>query len=371
MLLVFGTRPEAIKMMPLIKQGKLRGSEVEVRVALSAQHREMLDEVLELFDVEPHHDLDLMRAGQTPTEVTRRMLEKLPEVYRTERPDVVVVQGDTTTTFAAAYAAFLEHIPVAHVEAGLRTGDLTAPFPEEANRKLTSSITTFHFPPTELSKRNLLAEGYDPQSIWVTGNTVIDTLLDVVERTDLPEPEIPGGINGRLILVTAHRRESFGEPIRGVFNALKQLAARFADDTLVYPVHPNPNIKVPAEEILSGLPNVRLIAPVGYTSLVCLMRRAALVLTDSGGIQEEAPSLGVPVLVLRETTERPEGVYAGTVKLVGTDPQKILDQAGILLTDSEAHAAMAKAANPYGDGHAAERIIDVLTRWYSRTSGGK
>jgi len=360
LLFVFGTRPEAIKLMPLIALGRKRSAEFDVRIALSAQHRELLDEVLDLFGVEPHHDLNLMRRNQTPAQVTCGVLEGLPEILEAERPDLVVVQGDTTTTFAAAYTSFLMHVPVAHVEAGLRTGDLCAPFPEEANRKLTSAITAFHFAPTAVSRQNLLEEGVDPDRIWVTGNTVIDALLEVAGRDDLPEPEIPGGIAGRLILITAHRRESFGEPIRRVFSALKDLALSFTEDTLVYPVHPNPNIKGPANEILADTPNIRLIEPVGYTQLVWLMRRAALILTDSGGIQEEAPSLGVPVLVLRDTTERPEGIQAGTVKLVGTDPKQILAEATRLLTDEQAHQAMARATNPYGDGHAAERILDVL-----------
>ena len=360
-LFVFGTRPEAIKLAPLVLEMERR-PEFEPIVCVTAQHREMLDQVLHLFGIQPEFDLDLMKPGQTLEMILAGVFTHLPPVIAKARPDVVIVQGDTTTTFAAAECAFVQRVPVAHVEAGLRTNNKYSPFPEEINRRLTSVIVDFHFPPTEQNRDNLLREGFAPDRMWVTGNTVIDALLHVAGRdftfTDSALAEIPG----RLILVTAHRRESFGEPFRNLCRGLAEIARRHPDDTIIYPVHLNPNVRGPVVEILDGVPNVRLIPPLDYEPFVHLLKRAHLVLTDSGGIQEEAPGLGIPVLVMRDTTERPEGVAAGTVMLVGTDTDVIVREASRLLGDPAAHAAMAQAHNPYGDGDACARICDVLVK---------
>lgn len=360
-LSVFGTRPEAVKMAPVIH--RLRGSgRFDVVVCVSAQHRAMLDQVLEVFGLAADHDLDLMTPGQTPGEVAARVLERLPPLIRGTRPDVLLVQGDTMTTFASAFAAYLEQVPVGHVEAGLRTGDRYQPFPEEMNRVLTTRLATLHFAPTAEARNRLLAEGVPPGDVHLTGNTVIDALLATLRpeyafRTPALaalEPE------RRVVLVTTHRRESFGAPLRSTCAALRDLVARFPDIHLVVPVHPNPEVKATVEALLCDLPRTSLIEPVDYVEFVHLMQRAYLILTDSGGVQEEAPSLGKPVLVLREVTERPEGVVAGTAAVVGTDRARIVEAASTLLASPEAYARMANAVNPYGDGHASERIVAAL-----------
>ena len=367
-LSVLGTRPEAIKMAPVIRR-LAQTPGVHSLVCVTAQHRRMLDQVLELFAIRPDRDLDLMRDGQGLTYITTAVLERLGAVLDELRPDRVLVQGDTTTTMAASLAAFYRKIPLAHVEAGLRTGNLHAPWPEEMNRRLTSIIADLHFPPTEDAKRNLLREGVDPFSIVVTGNTVIDALLDAVAILDADGPRAAAldaalprfDPRKRLILVTGHRRENFDGGLERVARGLLCLAQR-GDVEIVYPVHLNPNVQRAAHAVLGGHPAIHLIAPLDYLPFVNLMRRAALIVTDSGGVQEEAPSLGKPVLVTRETTERPEAVAAGTVELVGTDTALLVARASRLLDDPAACAAMSFVHNPYGDGHAAERIVAGLLR---------
>jgi len=363
LLIVFGTRPEAIKLAPVYLEAKER-PDIQPTVCVTAQHREMLDQVLRLFSIEPEVDLNLMKPGQSLEQILAGVFTHLPAVLDEIKPDMLVVQGDTTTTFAAAKAAFCKKIPVAHVEAGLRTNDKYAPFPEEINRRLTSCIASLHFAPTENNRQNLLREGYDPETIHVTGNTVIDALLQVAERPEKLPEAVPDDLSGRLILVTAHRRESFGEPFRDLCRGLAEIARTHPNDTVLYPVHLNPNVRKPVYDILADTPNVRLIEPLDYEPFVHLLKRAHLVLTDSGGIQEEAPGLGVPVLVMREKTERPEGIEAGTVKLVGTDTACIVAEASKLLDDPAAHRAMAEAKNPYGDGHASERICDIIEKFF-------
>jgi UDP-N-acetylglucosamine 2-epimerase (non-hydrolysing) len=357
---VFGTRPEAIKLCPVIRHMRACHPGLAVKVCVTAQHRHMLDQVLRCFEIQPDYDLDLMTPGQTLAGITGRVLSALdPLLAAPGACDMVVVQGDTTTTMAGALAAFYRHIPVAHVEAGLRTGDLTKPFPEELNRVVTGRLAALHFAPTEGSRRNLLQEGTPDRQIFVTGNSGIDAVLYVagaLEQGSLPPGEWPWlDTTRKLVLVTAHRRESFGGGIERICEALATLARR-DDVQIVYPVHRNPNVLEPVSERLGNLPNVVLIDPLEYISFVDLMRRATLIVTDSGGIQEEAPSLGKPVLVMRESTERPEAVEAGTVKLVGTDPEKIVGEACRLLDDAAEYARMSRVHNPYGDGHASERI---------------
>lgn len=361
-LSVFGTRPEAIKMAPVVSA--LEASpDFESRVCVTAQHREMLDQVLALFELEAHHDLDVMSAGQSPTQVLARVVAQLEPILAAEQPDWVLVQGDTTTAMAAGLAAAYSGAKVGHVEAGLRTFDRRQPFPEEINRLVVGVAADLHFAPTTRSRDNLLREAKPPSTVFVTGNTVIDALLEVAE---LPAPAGPGPLDAidperDVILVTAHRRENFGEPFRQAFEGLAELAESFADSAhLVYPVHPNPNVADVARARLGGLANVTLCDPLDYHRLVQVMARARLVITDSGGIQEEAPSLGKPVLVLRDVTERPEAVDAGTVELVGCDRDLIVKRATQLLTDSAAYDAMAQRTNPYGDGGAAARIVDAL-----------
>ena len=358
-LAVVGTRPEAIKMAPVIRA--LQAAPwAEVRVLATAQHRQMLDQVLDAFGIVPDIDLDIMAPGQTLPELTSRLLARLDEVFAREQPDAVLIQGDTTTVMAAAMAAFYRRIAVGHVEAGLRTGDLHNPFPEEMNRIVAGRLSRWHFAPTAGSRDNLLREGFDPASIHVTGNTVIDALLEVVQR-DTPLPvEVPEG--RRMVLVTAHRRENFGAPFREVCLAIRDLADRYADVHFVYPVHPNPNVSVPAREILDGHDRITLCPPMDYLPFVAAMKRAHLVLTDSGGVQEEAPALGKPVLVMRRETERPEAVEAGVVRLVGPVREAIIAEVSRLLDDTDAYADMAKGVSPYGDGHAAARIVDILGR---------
>jgi UDP-N-acetylglucosamine 2-epimerase (non-hydrolysing) len=356
-LVVVGTRPEAIKMAPVVTALR-REPWAEVRILATAQHREMLDQVFAAFGLTPDVDLDIMRPDQSLPELTARLLLALDRVLADEAPDVVLAQGDTTTVMAVAMAAFYRRIPLGHVEAGLRTGDLRNPFPEEMNRVLAGRLARWHFAPTAESRDNLLAEGLDPASIHLTGNTVIDALLQVA-RMDTPLPvEVPEG--RRLVLVTAHRRENFGAPFLEVCHAIRDLADAHPDIHVLYPVHPNPNVSGPAQRILGGHPSITLCPPLDYLGFVAAMKRAYLILTDSGGVQEEAPALGKPVLVMRRETERPEAVAEGVVKLVGPDRTAILEEAGRLLRDPRAYAAMAKGASPYGDGFAASRIADIL-----------
>jgi UDP-N-acetylglucosamine 2-epimerase (non-hydrolysing) len=370
-LSVFGTRPEAIKMAPVVR-ALMDTPDIDSRVCVTAQHREMLDQVLRLFDIAPKHDLDIMTPAQDLFDVTSRSLLGLRDVLRAERPDLVLVHGDTTTTFTATLAAFYLEIPVGHVEAGLRTRNLAAPFPEEANRSLVGRLASYNFAPTERARQNLLEEAVPDSSIFVAGNTVIDALLVVRERVlARPEEHWRGEFgeqlvdqvidpNRRLILVTGHRRESFGQGFRDLCNAIRDTAQAYPACDVVYPVHLNPNVQRPVKEILSGLANVHLIEPLDYEPFVWLMDRCHLVLTDSGGIQEEAPSLGKPVLVMREVTERPEAVEAGTVRLVGTDRQTIVTTLEELLEQPAAYLAMSRAHNPYGDGKAASRILAAI-----------
>ena len=356
-LCAVGTRPEAVKMAPVILALR-REPWARVRVLATAQHRHMLDQVLDLFAIAPDVDLDLMRPDQALADLTARMLVALDRSLEQERPDVVLAQGDTTTVLATGLACFYRHIPFGHVEAGLRTGDLANPFPEEMNRAVASRLSRYHFAPTAAARANLLREGIPDAAIHVTGNTVIDALLEVAQR-DVPiGPALDAG--KRLVLVTAHRRESFGAPLREAFRALRELADRNPDLQVLYPVHLNPNVSRPARELLEGHPRIVLCPPLDYAPFVSAMKRAYLIVTDSGGVQEEAPALGKPVLVLRDETERPEAVAEGVVKLVGTSSERILAEAQRLLDDPAAYAAMARGVSPYGDGHAAERIVRVL-----------
>lgn len=361
-LSVFGTRPEAIKLAPVVARLEAC-AEVESFVCVTAQHRQMLDQVLGLFDIHPDFDLDLMRPDQPLPDLTAAILTGLDPVLRDIRPAWVVVQGDTTTAMAASLLAYYHRARVAHVEAGLRTLDRWQPFPEEVNRRLIGCLADLHFAATERARQNLLREGVPPESVLVTGNPVIDALLAVAQRPydwgSGPLATLPK--HPRVLLITAHRRENFGAPLERIFAALRRIAAQYAHDVvLVYPVHLNPNVHEPAHRLLGDLSNVRLIDPLDYLPMVHLMKRAYLVLTDSGGLQEEAPTLGKPVLVLREVTERPEAIEAGTARLVGTDPERIVAETKRLLDDPVAYRAMARAVNPFGDGHAAERIVAAL-----------
>jgi UDP-N-acetylglucosamine 2-epimerase (non-hydrolysing) len=392
-MLVFGTRPEAIKMAPLVKEFQKHRDTFETVVCVTGQHRQMLDQVLDLFEITPDYDLDIMKQGQDLYDVTARVLTGMRDVLADARPDVVLVHGDTTTSTAAALAAFYQQIPVGHVEAGLRTHNIYSPWPEEMNRQITGRIATFNFAPTSLSRQNLLAEGIADESITVTGNTVIDALHWVVDKIRKDESlnlELAAQLNEagydvnrlachsetlchserseesprRLVLITGHRRENFGEGFISMCTAIKDLTARYPDVDFVYPMHLNPNVRKPIHEVfgedLSNLGNMFFIEPLEYLSFVYLMEKACIVLTDSGGIQEEAPGLGKPVLVMRDTTERPEALEAGTVKLVGTDYHKILDEVSLLLDDQSTYEKMSKAVNPYGDGMACGRIVERL-----------
>ena len=363
LMTVFGTRPEAIKMCPLVLEMYKYPEYIEPIVAVTAQHREMLDQVLELFHIKPDYDLNIMASGQTLYDITTRALNGLKEVIEDAKPDMVLVHGDTTTTFAGALAAFYAQVPVGHVEAGLRTGNKYSPYPEEMNRKLTGSIADMHFAPTSTSKENLLKENVNPEAIMVTGNTVIDALQTTVkanyEFADAEFNKIFARGN-RLILMTTHRRENLGEPMRNVYKALRKVLETHADVEAIFPVHKNPKVREIVQEELGGLERVHLIEPMDYEPFANLMGKVDIVLTDSGGIQEEAPALGKPVLVLRDTTERPEAVDAGTVKLVGTGYEDVLREANLLLDDPAHYKKMAEAANPYGDGKACERIIRAI-----------
>ena len=366
-LTVFGTRPEAIKMAPLV-HALAKDPYFDAKVCVTAQHREMLDQVLNLFSIVPDYDLDIMQPGQGLTEITCRILEGLKPILESFKPDVVLVHGDTTTTIAASLAAFYQRIPVGHIEAGLRTGDLSSPWPEEANRTLTGHLAMYHFAPTQNARQNLLRENIPDKQIFVTGNTVIDALFwvrDTVLNNDNLHSELAARYpfldeSKKLVLVTGHRRESFGQGFEQICHALVDIAAKHQDVQIVYPVHLNPNVSEPVNRILGHVKNIILIEPQDYLPFLWLMTHAWLILTDSGGIQEEAPSLGKPVLVMRETTERPEAIEAGTVRLVGTDRQRIVEEVTHLLKDNDAWQAMSRAHNPYGDGQACERILHAL-----------
>lgn len=362
---IFGTRPEAIKMAPVVRE-LLKHPEIETKVCLTAQHREMLDQVVDLFQLPVDYDLDIMKQGQSLYDITDRVLLGLKEVLEKEKPDLVLVHGDTTTTFSATLAAFYQQIDVGHVEAGLRTGNMYSPFPEEANRRLTSVLTTLHFAPTETARQNLLKENQKDDHIFTVGNSVIDALLATVKKdyvfedTELQDIEE----HKRIILVTTHRRENLGEPMRNVYRALRRLVETVPDTEVVFPVHRNPLVRQAVKEVLDGVPGIHLVDPMEYEPFTNLMARSAIILTDSGGIQEEAPSLGKPILVLRDTTERPEAVASGTVKLVGTDEDKVYNTAYKLLTDEKAYKEMAESINPYGDGHTSERIVQAILYFY-------
>jgi len=366
-LCVFGTRPEAIKMAPLVL-ALASDDRFDAKVCVTGQHREMLDQVLDLFAIQPDFDLNIMKPGQDLTDVSTSIMQGLKSVFSLFKPDVVLVHGDTATTFAASLAAYYHQIPVAHVEAGLRTGNLYSPWPEEGNRKLTGTLASLHFAPTETSQSNLLREGINPESIIVTGNTVIDALLGVIARLDQDQslnikaaaPSSFLDFSRKLILVTGHRRESFGGGFERICQALIEVAQQHPEIDIVYPVHLNPNVREPVNRLLTGIGNVHLIEPLDYLPFIYMMSRAHIILTDSGGIQEEAPSLGKPVLVMRDTTERPEAVAAGTVKLVGTETANIVHELNRLLNDPAAYRTMSVAHNPYGDGNACQRIIETL-----------
>lgn len=360
-LSVFGTRPEAIKMCPLVNELKKHPDEFNAIVCVTGQHREMLDQVLSVFEVKPDYDLSIMKTGQTLFDITSAVLTRMNQVFETANPDVVLVHGDTTTSFAAALAAFYNQIPVGHVEAGLRTYNVSSPFPEEFNRQAVDIVARYYFTPTEVSKGNLLREGKDPQRIFVTGNTGIDALKTTI-RSDYTHPELLWAKGSRLILVTAHRRENLGLPMHNMFRAIRRIVDEHADVRAVYPIHLNPIVRKIADEELSGCDRIHIIDPLDVVDFHNFLDHSYVVLTDSGGIQEEAPSLGKPVLVMRDTTERPEGIKAGTLKLVGTDEEVIYRECNKLLQDKGAYRAMSHASNPYGDGTASVQIAHVLAQ---------
>ena len=357
-MLVFGTRPEAIKMCPLVNELKTR-KEIETVVCVTGQHRQMLDQVLEAFSVVPDYDLSVMKDRQTLFDVTVNIMNRIREVLETVRPDVVLVHGDTSTTFVTALACYYLQIPVGHVEAGLRTYNIYSPYPEEFNRQAVGIIAAYHFAPTELSKKNLLKEGKKPETIYVTGNTAIDALKTTV-RKDYTHPVLEWAKDSRLIMITAHRRENLGEPMKHMFRAIRRVCDEHPDIKAVYPIHMNPAVRETAQAILGDDERIRIIEPLDVLDFHNFLARSYLILTDSGGIQEEAPSLGKPVLVMRDTTERPEGIAAGTLKLVGTDEGTIYENFKMLLEDQEAYRKMSTASNPYGDGFASKRIADIL-----------
>jgi len=371
-LIVFGTRPEAIKMAPLVKEFQKNSDSFEIKVCVTAQHREMLDQVLDLFEIKPHYDLDIMKPGQDLYDVTSNVLLGMKSVLTDFKPDVVFVHGDTSTTFAASLAAFYQQIKVAHIEAGLRTGDIYSPWPEEANRQLTTQITAYHFAPTSTSQENLLRENVDENTIVITGNTVIDALflaLEKIKSNQQLEINILNHLarlnyklkeDKNIILVTGHRRENHGQGFINICTALKEIALLNPTYDIVYPVHLNPNVQKPVKELLSNVANIYLIEPLQYEQFIYMMDKSYFIITDSGGVQEEAPSLGKPVLVMRDTTERPEALEAGTVKLVGTDTELIIKEAQKLIDDEELYMNMSKASNPYGDGYACEKVIKYM-----------
>ena len=359
-MLVFGTRPEAIKMCPLVNELK-RSAGIQTVVCVTGQHRQMLDQVLDAFHISPDYDLSIMKERQTLFDVTENVLLSIKAILEKERPDVVLVHGDTSTTFAAALACFYLHIPVGHVEAGLRTYDLESPFPEEFNRQAVGIVAKYNFAPTEQAKENLLKEGKDPKSIFVTGNTAIDALRTTV-RANYTHPILDWAKGSRLIVLTAHRRENLGEPMHQMFRAIKRIADEMPDVKVVYPIHMNPTVRQAAADVFGDDDRIRMTEPMEVIDFHNLLARSYLILTDSGGIQEEAPSLGKPVLVMRDTTERPEGIKAGTLKLVGTNEETIYDMFKLLLTDRNEYEKMSRASNPYGDGHACERIARILEK---------
>ncbi len=359
-MLVFGTRPEAIKMCPLVKELKSRNC-FETIVCVTGQHREMLDQVLSAFNVKPDYDLSIMKEKQTLFDVTVNILERIKSVFEEVKPDIVLVHGDTTTTFVTALAAFYLQIPVGHVEAGLRTYNIYSPYPEEFNREAVSIISKFNFAPTEASKQNLLNEGKDEKTIYVTGNTAIDALKTTV-RDDYYHPQLEWAKDSKLIILTAHRRENLGKPLENIFKAVKRIVEEHKDVKVIYPIHMNPLVRDTAKKILSSCDRVRLIEPLEVLDFHNFLANSYLILTDSGGIQEEAPSLGKPVLVLRDTTERPEGIKAGTLKLVGTDEETIYEEVNKLLSDHKEYSKMSNASNPYGDGTASKQIADILEK---------
>ena len=364
-LFIFGTRPEAIKLAPVIKELK-KEKIFEVKICVTAQHRQMLDQTLEIFEIKSDFDLNIMKNNQDLYDLTSNILIGLNEIFKDYQPDLVFVHGDTTTTLVASLASYYKKIPIAHIEAGLRTNNIYSPFPEEINRQLTSRLSKYHFAPTETSKNNLIKEGIDEKTIFITGNTVIDALLYVVKKVESKEVIIDGYkiTNRKIVLITGHRRENFGEGFLNICEAIKELALKHEYIDFVYPVHLNPNVQKPVFELLSGIANVYLIKPLDYEQFVYLMNKSYIIITDSGGVQEEAPSLGKPVLVMRNTTERPEAVKAGTVKLVGTDKEKIYKEVNNLITNKNTYEQMSKAINPYGDGNASKRINEILKNIY-------
>lgn len=362
---IFGTRPEAIKMAPLVKELERR-KEIESIVCVTAQHREMLDQVLNTFDIKPDYDLNIMKQGQSLADVTTRALVGLEEVIKKVKPDIVLVHGDTTTTFAGALAAFYNQVAIGHVEAGLRTYDKYSPYPEEMNRQMVDRLSDMYFAPTEISKDNLLKENIDESKIYITGNTAIDAMSTTVDE-NYTHPELDWINAGeRMILLTAHRRENLGEPMRHIFRAIKRVVDEFSDIKVIYPIHMNPRVREVANEVFGDADRVKLIEPLEVFDFHNFQNKSYIILTDSGGIQEEAPSLGKPVLVLRDTTERPEGIKAGTLKLVGTDEDVIYEETKKLLLDKKAYEKMSKASNPYGDGHASERIVDAIIEYFNK-----
>ncbi|MEI7025726.1 non-hydrolyzing UDP-N-acetylglucosamine 2-epimerase [Paenibacillus sp. y28] len=364
---IFGTRPEAIKMAPLVLELQNYPEQIESKVCVTAQHRQMLDQVMDVFGIRPDYDLNVMKEGQTLNELSIRVLQGLEPVFREEKPDIILVHGDTSTTFLASYAAFLQQIQIGHVEAGLRTWNKLSPYPEEMNRQLTGVLCDVHFAPTEWSAGNLRKENKSEASIYVTGNTITDVMRYMV-RDDYTHPMIEWAKGRRLVLMTAHRRESQGEPHRQIFRAVRRIADEFEDIAIVYPVHPNPAVKGPAQELLGDHPRIQLIDPLDVTDLYNFYPHTHLILTDSGGIQEEAPSFGVPALVLRDTTERPEGIEAGVLELVGTDEETVYARAKALLSDQALYEKMSKAANPYGDGKVSPRIAQAILHHFGLES---
>jgi UDP-N-acetylglucosamine 2-epimerase (non-hydrolysing) len=372
-LIVFGTRPEAIKMAPLVKEFQINEDHFEIKVCVTAQHRKMLDQVLDLFQITPDYDLNIMKPGQDLYDVTSNILLKIKPVLEGFKPDVVLVHGDTATTFATSLAAYYQKIKIGHIEAGLRTGDLYSPWPEEGNRRLVGVLTDYHFSPTNTSKNNLLNEGVRKSSVFVTGNTVIDALQLIVNRikndrtlkSKIENTIFKSGfqeLNSKFILVTGHRRENFGQGFLNICEALIELAESNPDINILYPVHLNPNVRKPVNELLTNVDNIKLVEPFQYEEFIYLMSKSYLILTDSGGIQEEAPSLGKPVLVMRDTTERPEAVKAGTVKLVGSNKENIVKEVQCLLSNTDAYKAMSRSHNPYGDGNASNKILEILKK---------
>ncbi|SDZ33980.1 UDP-N-acetylglucosamine 2-epimerase (non-hydrolysing) [Proteiniborus ethanoligenes] len=367
-LVVFGTRPEAVKMAPIVKQ--LKGNkEIDCRVCVTAQHRQMLDQVLDIFKITPDYDLNIFKHGQSLTEITSRSIEGLEEVIKEYKPDVLLVQGDTTTVFAGALAGFYHKVKIGHVEAGLRSHDMYSPYPEEANRKLTGVITDFHFAPTEDSRRNLLNEGYPDEKIFITGNTAIDALLQVVSEDYVFENELLNSLdyeNKKIILMTAHRRENIGKPMEDIFNAINDVVNKNSDVEVIFPIHLNPKVREIGNRIFGGNQRIHLMEPLDYEAMANMQAKSYLIVTDSGGLQEEAPTLGKPVLVVRRETERPEGIKAGTAKLIGVEYENVYNEIDLLLNNKEEYHSMANAVNPYGDGHAAERIVDIIVKSFKQ-----